>query len=616
MSYTRRFKRQKKNGPNRTFFIGAFDTETNGLDGELLLCSYAHESSPEAVLCNSPIDFLTDIFSRDKKIMRKTVWFSHNAEYDWRYLINHLKTFADRYDFVPVERTHGKFFQLSVYTKRDVNGKRELITTFRDSYAIYNQSLKAFTTAFCKRYVKQDIGLAYRTFDPNRAADREYAKFDVLGLIEAIDAYDRILHIHFGVHLKGTFSSTAYQACLRFLPDGEWHVRQSPEVEDFFRQCYFGGAVRINTSPGFTHHNVKVYDINSSYPANMRKGVPKGNPLWTSHYRPEFPGFYHFDINAPANLSHPILPRRTKNGGIDFRNDGRLTNVYASSIEIERALKQGYTDLHVNFGYFFPEGLTDCFSELVDTCERLRAEYKGTPTEIVVKYIQNSVYGKFGTKKEGREIIIDFTDICPAGCTPLHETMPDGSLQLMPYLFVKESERDAEYMMPHYAAWITANARLLLDDGIEAVGRDKVLYCDTDSIHILPDANQPEIGKRYGQFKLEKTFETVRYHAPKCYTWEHEGEIEAVYKGLPESLLKIPDRKNPHFRELKRKRDEIVRRLHSGLSVELTYHSSHSLMRYLTTGKFSTTRIRKSTNVANVKSHQIVDGKYGPLKAD
>jgi hypothetical protein len=248
----------------------------------------------------------------------------------------------------------------------------------------------------------------------------------------------------------------------------------------------------------------------------------------------------------------------------------------------------------------------------------MRAKCKGTPTETVVKFIQNSLYGKFGTRPEGRQIVISFDNIPPDGyeCSICEDTGAE-----IPFLFFKEEARDAEYMLPHWAAWITANARLTIDDGIATAGRSNVRYTDTDSLHVTPAgaallaASGDLIGRRYGQYKLEATVSEEAYHGPKFYTAKNaDGEIAVKAKGIPRGLLRDASADDPNAAAKKRTSEKIKSDLHAGQQIEIDYISPTSLHAFLKTNKISIARTRKSSNAANSFGHLIEGGWFRPRR--
>lgn len=599
----------KEEGEKLSFFVAAFDVETDGLDGKLQLAQSHHELWSEPHVYRRVKHFLEYIFDQmDVDILAKSIWFIHNADYDLRYLFEDMgrTIYGARYDIDCRERSPGKFYEIRILSKTEKTkrGEPKVITRFRDSLAIFPHSLKKFTESFAPQFVKLDIGLGHGVrFDRSNPVHIEYAKNDVRGLVAAVLKFDALVFENFKVHIKGTTSSTAYAAWLRTLVKDEYIDRQATGVTEFMRLCYNGGLVQINAIFGHHYEETTTFDINSSYPASMKLGIPKGRAVWTRVYVPEHPGFYHCTVTIPKGATFPIMPARHEHNLAWARG---TFETYVSSIEIEHAKARGaiFTFHH---GFYFPAGLLDCFSAFVGICERLRREHKKTSTETVVKLMQNSLYGRFGMRPDGRECKVSFDGV-PDGYLPV---IDEDTAAAVPNVYWKAVTREAEYMIPHIAAWITANSRILIDLATEAAGRDLTLYRDTDSVTIIGtgvnDRLKALCGDAYGMLKNEGVKYETRYHAPKCYTYrDASGVIHAVYKGIPAKML---DPDTPGSMEL-------LEALHRGETPNVDYHSSTSLQTFFRTGKKSIPRTRRGTNVENVYGHSIEQGRFRPRWID
>lgn len=592
--FVTRAKPMKEKAP---LLFGAIDTETYNLNGRLLIAQSAHEAwNGAAHVYRTAAELLEHIFSLDRDLLKNTVWFAHNAEYDWRYLLDAFEAWGRKFEFVPCERANGKFYEIRVLSKTEktASGTPLLVTRFRDSMALFPRSLKELTSQFAPQYVKQDIGFdSGVVFDPDNPRHIEYAKNDVKGLVAALIGLDEKVYSVFGAHCKGTTAATGYQAMLRFLPEGERYYRQARVSEEFFRLGYYGGLVQLNAPHGAPIGEVKTFDRNSSYPAAMRHGVPKGKARFTTRYREGFPGFYRVRARVPQNAIMPIIPFRSDRNELAWPT-GEFDTI-VTSLEIEYGRTLGY-EFEIGHGYYFPEGMGFPFNDFVDKCEKLRAEYKGTPTETVVKLIQNSVYGRFGMKLEGRECCISFDGV-PAGFEPL---MDEETGRLVDKVYFRTVERDSEYMLPHFAAWITANARIALDKDAEAAGRAQVRYRDTDSISvegaILPELLD-RVSNAYGDLKDEGVKSEIAYHAPKCYTYrDPKGRWKAVYKGIPKKVLN----------------EELILALHRGDPVKVVFNSTTSVQTFIRTGRLEIRRTRSPTNPEMIYGHRIENGWFRP----
>jgi DNA polymerase type B, organellar and viral len=598
----------------RPFNIAAFDTETKGLDGALVLAQLYMDGWEDAKVFPTADDLLACIFAMSHKVLRKTIFYAHNAEYDWRYLINGIEKFG--YNIDCRERAAGKFYELRICDPRVLTPKGEasLVTRFRDSMAFYAYSLRKFTENFAdEKFRKLDIGLGSGvTFNYKNKAHIEYAKNDVKGLVSAIKNFDMTIHARYGVHVQATSSSTAYQAWLRTLKEGDYYDRQTPSTEEFLRKCYHGGVVSLNAYLRREYTEIRPYDINSSYPASMKLGVPKGKGVLTYEYQEGFPGFYHTIATVPDDAILPIVPFRGPTGQLAWQT-GTFES-YLSSIEIEYCKKRG-CKFEVNKGIFFPEGLCQPFNLFVNKCEILRAEFKGSPTEIVIKLMQNSLYGRFGMREDGRECVIDF-EAQPDDMEAIFD--PDTN-RTIPHAYYKNVIRATEYMLPHWAAWITANSRLLIDKATEAAGRENVVYRDTDSVHVAGPIN-PELealtGKAYGLLKAEGIKRNVCYHAPKCYTYtDADGILQATYKGIPHSLLDMPKQGDKKYDEKLLSRTKIIEALHAGDDLTVEFHSSTSLQTWLRSLIMGIERKRSPTDPSKVYGHVIEGGRFRPRRA-
>lgn len=605
--------RKKPMSPRRSFLIGAFDTETLGLDGKFLMGQVYHEYWNDAVTFPTPDDMLNHIFGLPAETLRKTIWYAHNSEYDWRYIIGGLRAFGHNIELR--ERAAGKFYELRIVstTEKSPSGRPQLITRFRDSMAVFPFSLKDFTSKFAPAYAKQDIGLSRGvTFNPRNREHVAYAKNDVIGLVRAIEGFDALIYENFHVHISSTTSSTAYNAWLRFAPEDEYHDRQASTVEAFIRRCYHGGLVSLNAIVAHEYETVRTLDINSSYPANMRLGVPKGKARWTYRFRGDKPGFYQTIATVPDDAILPIVPYRSPKDQLAWQTGTFESFLSAEEINYCRSIG---VQFQIIKGVYFPGGLTYCFNEFVDICEGLRAQFKGTPLETVVKLTQNTLYGRFGMRPDGRECLISW-DGQP---DDMHAIFDPDTGETIPFAYYKNVVRSTEYMKPEYAAQITANARILLDRGTALAGRKHVLYRDTDSIHTVGPIDQMAelIGREYGKFKREGDKSKVVYHAPKCLTYtDPHGVTQATYKGIPHALIWTPDAADPDHDRKMADRNKLISELHDGLEVTVSFHSSSSLQSYLRAGQMFYTRTRRPTNPNMVYGHTVDSDRFRPRRAE
>lgn len=507
-----RFCYSPKNVSHKQVIIATFDLETRGLGGKVLAASYCTpDDKTEVIIGDNILDkLLTVLFTYPFSKQNPVVWYAHNAQYDLRYFIPYfldLKTYHTKIDL----RTDTDIFQVALTDKR--NSKTILM---RDSYALFPQSLKKFSSQF-STVKKGFIDFETTVFNPRNRQHLEYALTDAIALKQSLENYRQSVFEDFGVGVKATAASTAMNAWQNTI-DKEYFANF--ENEKFIRQGYYGGLVFLTSIAPKT--DCVTLDVNSCYPYCMRKfGVPYGKVCETNRFNGE-PGFYDVIVESPSDLVIPILPARNeKNATRWYRGVFRTT---VSSIELEFALEHGYKLLEVKSGLKY-ESMINPFVLFVDTCEKIRRENKGKPREVVAKLTQNSLYGKFGSKRIRSVIFIPKTDADKLGAIPFDESETYWTRQELQPLTV----------IPEWSAWITANARLHLLRAVYQIGIHNVIYGDTDSITGVKGIEKDlPISDNYGDFKIEKTWRHFRAIAPKVYAGQlSNGEWSGAAKGLP-----------------------------------------------------------------------------------
>lgn len=237
--------------------------------------------------------------------------------------------------------------------------------------------------------------------------------------------------------------------------------------------------------------------------------MPYGTPMLVDQYKPGMLAIYDVEIETPEELTVPIVPSRDNQNNLVWRRGILRTKI--TNFELEFALAHGHILHKLHSGLVWQHTLSP-FHEMIGKCKAIRRDYKGSSFEIVAKYIQNSLSGKFGSKRIRNKLVIGQSDI------------PDN----VPVQIISEEFDNvysyAEYSedmpcKPEWSAFITAFARLRIISTVYAIGPDLCLYGDTDSLTVKEEADTSKIdcGSAYGQFKFEKEWECFRAIAPKTY---------------------------------------------------------------------------------------------------
>ncbi len=500
--------------------FAAWDTETKGLGGELLAVSAFVDGESYYYTGSTMADqFIALFFSRPYPY----VWYAHHAQYDWRYVIPRLVELGHEVQLSC--RTDTDIYQVVVRRKGE-KGK----WVMRDSLALLDMKLEELLAKFTPELPKLELDLEHVTFDPANPAHEAYARRDSEGLATALPRVDSLLREHFGVGVGHTAAGTSVKAWRATIPPGVHHNGSKyGERELFVRQAYYGGLVFLTRSdiiegePG-----ARTYDRNSSYPAvMMQQGVPSGRMLYSREYRSGLMGIYRVRVKTPDDLVVPILPCRDNRGSMRWRR-GTFDTVVTSS-EVIFAANHGYKILRVYEGFAWEERIFP-FDEFVAKCRDIRKEYKGLPLEFWAKLLQNSLYGRFGSRRERLRIFHPESDLGIAGAVPLEQ---------LDYFWMRK-ELDKEILCrPEWAVFITAHARLALLQPVYTIGPENVIYGDTDSITVLAGKEKGiDVGSEYGQWKLEKEWRSFRALGPKLYTGQLlTGERRGSAKGLARKAM-------------------------------------------------------------------------------
>jgi len=303
------------------------------------------------------------------------------------------------------------------------------------------------------------------------------------------------------------------------------------------RASYYGGRTECFFI-GRLEEPVRVYDVNSMYPAVMRENVfpavhlchlrrPSLRELerWVSE----------FCVCARVTLAtdEPVYPLRTKDKLI-FPT-GRF-QTWLSTPEIAFALARGHVIDADDVAVYERAPL---FSGFIDELyqRRLEATHRNDEAaRYMLKILMNSLYGKFGQRgklwaREGEAEDEGFKVWKELD----YETGHIYSWRQYGGVLERLSEEpEGLESFPALAAHVTAYARMFLWRSICGAGFDNVLYADTDSLYVTARAwtalERASDKERLGAWKLERESPWVRIHGPKDYEMEGTRKTKGVKK--------------------------------------------------------------------------------------
>lgn len=513
-------------------WLGAFDIETRGLGGEILAVGWQTESDSEPQLSTNPQDLVNAFLRRYRK---RVIWYGHNAGgFDLLHLMPYLRN--TDCDIYPIwQGKSGRCIGMVLKRGRE---RCEL----RDSFALVPSSLAKMAETLAPDLPKLvgTIDFEREIYDHQNPNHRAYLARDVTSLLASMIRLWEITRETFGVWPKWTLGSTAIAAWTLTLGDDEVYWPSRPTVEQFARLAYFGGLVFLRWFG--TKPNVSAADVNAMYPSVMRDFTfPVGMAWRTDKFDPNRLGIYHIRAVVPPSVKLPMLPLRHPSG---VKWPHGVFETYATTPEIRYAKSLGCV-VTILTGYVWQDQ-RHLFSTFVNAAEQLRREHINDSVSATVKNLQNSLYGKFGAKREAEDTLVsdDFDQAIRDGWNIIIDPKTGNPID---GLYSKPKAIDAAYIQPHWAVYVTAYARIRLHKLIMAIGIDRVWYGDTDSVWADTDAITDAIAAgrvrgspwHYGDVKLEGPYPAVEWIASKVYAIMDDRGLVATAKakGIPKKQI-------------------------------------------------------------------------------
>lgn len=530
--------------------IAAFDFETDGLGGDFIV-SAVWTSDNVRELFTSLQDFFD--WMLDHPQYR---YLAHNAVgYEFAYMAPLLYNYFASHDNVDIHPTiQGDSrvvqFRITITDTQERRGRAarksaKTVIDIRDTLCLFNMSLEKVAQAFCPELpkLKGNIDFEKETFDPSNPDHVEYVFRDCEIVLRAYERHAANIKDVFGSPLGVTAGSTALKAYKTTIPAGHVYYRTNKEAEAFIRKAYYGGLVLPGHRVG-DWGKVGSVDINGAYAFQMASHkYPVGSAVATHSLHPRWLGFYRVLATVPPSVFDTYgfnpIPRR-EDAGLSWPTGTFET--YISTPEIKYAEHLGCT-IKVLGGYIFPRE-EDMFGEFVQKCQEMELANGGL-YKPSIKQIRNSAYGKFGSKEVHKNLVFSRETL-----VGMQEIRRPDTGETISGLYIGEEISDADYMLPHIAAMVTAYERLYVMQSIEEAYRRGAqnVYCDTDSIKtdldvilsMVADGSVPT-GKLYGQYKVEEICDHFIVLGPKCFYGDVANEPDRPLvkaKGIPTRELK------------------------------------------------------------------------------
>ena len=365
------------------------------------------------------------------------------------------------------------------------------------------------------------------------------------------------------------------------------------EEYDIFKKGFFGGRTEVfKHKIQFTEQQIKrgyfgVYkDVCSLYPTvQFYDELPCGIPVISiepNYYDVEtfllnnF-GYCECDIICPKNKNViPLLPEK-KEGKLIFDMVNKYNVIY-TTVELLKAVQIGYkiTKIHKSFKF---EKSTELFKSYIRKFLKIKAEAGGYKGENINDYINkyselgitlekdnikqnkglkllaknmlNNLWGKFGQKDNlptteyvNSDQWFRLLQRHKEGKIELkNETLVDADCAYVQYIEKDSDNTSLINTNVALAGFVTSQARLRLYKEMEKIGKDRLIYCDTDSLVYVnsPDFYNIPDGEMLGEWENETStkefpINPITYFvalAPKSYGYKTlYGKTDIKCKGI------------------------------------------------------------------------------------
>ncbi len=510
----------------KKYYVADFETTSKAqyeIEGETRVYLYYIENiyndDDNNIGCNIK-DFI-DFVTTDNKIV-----YFHNLTFDGLFIEYYLVENNIKYDIIRDE--YGSVYRLVIY-------KDKIKVEFRDSLKILVSSVDDLPNT---RGIKKLKGYDYEKIR-NEKTINDFSSFDIDYIHNDVwKVKDCLKEILEDIGDSLTIASSSFKEWKKMYnaKDKYAYKRDFPfikeDVEKELRKAYEGGLVILNPKikGKLIEEPIISFDVNSLYPSKMYyKPLPYGSPQKISNEKDyqllKEQGFKLFIFCVEVikmKIKKDFHSFITKNKRFNFTHKKEFLNVienhifYWTNIDLENVKK--YYDIEYNIYYDFSfafRSKKDIFKEYISKYMRLKIYAENPYKRLLSKLRLNSLYGKFGSKKERYSRV----------------TNRDGELLTFD---LELNESKTQYYLP-IAIFITSYARDEFINGMQSE-REGFLYGDTDSLKIIKRLYKNTLNvndKALGKWKFEGEFKKSIFLANKQYIVEDKkGTIERKIASL------------------------------------------------------------------------------------
>jgi hypothetical protein len=471
----------------------------------------------------------------------KGILYFHNLKFDGSFIVNYLLKQGYKWNksgapktFNAIISNMGQWYMIDIcygYKIGKTGKKTKLHTVIYDSLKKLPFSVKKIAKDFQLEVMKGDID--YHSYRP---VGHEITPEEYVYIKNDIEIIADALRIQFEQGLDrmttGSDSLAGFKAVISKKIFEKLFPVLTLEADEEIRPAYKGGFTWVNERfQGKEIGAGMVFDVNSLYPSVMYdRSLPYGLPV-------AFNGKYDENDEYPLYIQHlkcefeikegyiPTIqikknPRRFKENEYLKYSDGELVELYVTNIDWD-LIQEHYHVYNIEYidGCMF-RGRTGIFKQFIDKWMYVKTHETGSK-KALAKLMLNSLYGKFASNPN------------VTGKVPYLKEDGSNGFRL----------GDEEFKDPVYTpmgAFITAWARWITITTAQKC-YDRIIYCDTDSIHLVgtetPEAIEDIIDPdKLGYWKHEGNFTRAKFIRQKTYVEEVNGHLDVKCAGMPERV--------------------------------------------------------------------------------
>jgi len=337
-----------------------------------------------------------------------------------------------------------------------------------------------------------------------------YNRNDCIILYDAIRSLeDTVLSL--GGRLEMTIASTAMGLFRRKYLKREIHT--SDDLNRISSEAYIASRVEV-----YEHEvleDAEYWDINSSFPFSMTFEAP-GNLIGTSRRLKDDNSIKL--VRATVKIGDcdlPPVPYRTPEDRRIYFPTGSWTGWF-SGVDIQLIEESGHRIDSIEQVMTF-ESFTDT-KDYAQEIYELRKNSTHEPERVVLKFLLNSLYGKFAEGELKSKYLVNMPEEYYRG--PQYDPKTGiGWSFVTPGVHEIVEKREIAHRHVPIAMHITALSRKWIYQYMAKAS--KVHYCDTDGFSVpKKDSSKYQNSKELGGLKKEDDRPYAHYHAPKAYVYQ------------------------------------------------------------------------------------------------